>query len=252
MNEQTDNKTVEIVEHAITPRPLDRLVMSAFSVLSIPTRQAESWLLKKHYAHRLCPVSYAYGVYRGTELIGVVTYGTPVSSPLRAGICGPEWKDRVIELNRLCCENTVNVASFLVGRSLSMLPKPSIVVSFADTEQGHIGYVYQATNFIYTGLTAKRTDWKIRGREHLHGATVADMSRGQKDRAAFMRDKFGDDFYLKDRPRKHRYIFFCGSKKERKEMVKCLRYSIEAYPKGESKRYDAEAIVPRQDVLFTT
>jgi hypothetical protein len=219
-------------------------------VLPIKPEEAEPWLLKKHYAKRMCPISYAFGVYRDTQLIGVVTYGTPVSSALRVGVCGERWIDNVIELNRLCCNNEKNVASILVGRSLKMLPKPSVVVSYADTEQGHVGYVYQATNFVYTGLSAKRTDWKIKGMEHLHGATVADMSRGQENRAQWMRDKFGDDFYLEDRARKHRYVYFVGSQGQKKAMLSDLNYKIEPYPKGDSRRYDAGGVVATQELLF--
>jgi hypothetical protein len=131
-----------------------------------------------------------------------------------------------------------------------MLPKPLIVVSYADTEQGHVGYVYQATNFVYTGLSAKRTDWKLKGREHLHGATVADMSRGQENRAQWMRDTFGDDFYLQDRARKHRYIYFVGSQGQKKSMRSALMYPVEPYPKGESQRYDAGKKVTTQTLLF--
>lgn len=219
-------------------------------VTQIPSKEAEPWLLARHYAKRLCPISYAFGAYRGNELIGVVTYGTPASAPLRGGVAGDEWAGAVLELNRLCCENLKNVASALVGRSLRLLPKPSLVVSYADTAQGHVGYIYQATNFIYTGLSAKRTDWKIRGREHLHGATVADESRGQENRADWMRQKYGDDFYLKDRPRKHRYVYLCGNKKQRTAMRSALRYSVEPYPKGESKRYDASGTIETQMALL--
>lgn len=219
-------------------------------VLPIKPEEAEPWLLKKHYAKRIPPISYAFGAYKGRQLIGVVTYGTPVSSALRVGVCGEQWMDNVIELNRLCCDNEKNVASTLVGRSLQMLPKPSIVVSYADTEQGHVGYVYQATNFVYTGLSAKRTDWKLKGMEHLHGATVADMSRGQENRAQWMRDKFGDDFYLQDRSRKHRYVYFVGSKGQKKLMQSSLTYSVEPYPKGDSRRYDAGGVVATQELLF--
>lgn len=219
-------------------------------VLPIKAEETEPWLLQKHYARRMCPISYAFGAYLGNELIGVVTYGTPASSTLRAGLCGEQWIEHVLELNRLCCDNAKNVASILVGRSLKMLPKPSIVVSYADTEQGHVGYVYQATNFVYTGLSAKRTDWKIKGMEHLHGATIADMSRGQKNRAQWMRDKFGEDFYLKDRARKHRYIYFVGSQGQKKAMRSALMYEVEPYPKGESKRYDAGKKVTTQALLF--
>lgn len=134
----------------------------------------------------------------------------------------------------------------IVGNSLSHLPKPSIVVSYADTNQGHVGYVYQATNFIYTGLSAKRTDWKVKGMEHLHGQTIADMSKGHENRADFMREKFGDDFYLKDRPRKHRYVFIVSSKSQRKVILSALKYEVEPYPKGETNRYDSTKSVTDQ------
>ncbi len=219
-------------------------------VVPIRCKEVKQWLLLRHYARRMCPISYAFGAYRDAELIGVVTYGTPSSAPLRDGIAGKEWSDRVLELNRLCCVSEKNTASRLVGQSLRMLPKPSLVVSYADTEQGHIGYVYQATNFIYTGLSAKRTDWKIKGREHLHGATIADESRGQTNRAKWMREKYGDDFYLKERPRKHRYVYPCGIKNQREAMLSALRYAVEPYPKGNSMRYDDTAKIETQRVLF--
>jgi hypothetical protein len=223
---------------------------SEIKVERISTEDAKPWLLERHYARRLCPISHAFGAFVGSTLIGVVTYGCPSSSPLRKGICGNEWSSNVLELNRLCCESRKNLASTLVGRSLALLPKPSIVVSYADTGQGHIGFVYQATNFIYTGLSAKGTDWKIKGMEHLHGQTIADMSKGKENRAQFMRDKFGDDFYLNERDRKHRYIFFCGNKRQSQAMKAALKYKVEPYPKGESKRYDASAVINNQGFLF--
>lgn len=129
-------------------------------VRPIPYEQAKSWFLEKHYAHRIPSVTYAFALYIDGEMLGVVSYGTPASSTLQKGICGEENASKVLELNRLIIEDDSpkNSASFLVGRSLRLLPKPSIVVSYADTEQGHIGYIYQACNFIYTGLSAKRTD----------------------------------------------------------------------------------------------
>jgi hypothetical protein len=219
-------------------------------VLPIKSAEAEPWLLQKHYAKRMCPISFAFGAYKDNQLVGIVTYGTPASSSLRFGVCGKLWINNVIELNRLCCENTKNVASILVGRSLRMLPKPSVVISYADTEQGHVGYVYQATNFIYTGLSAKRTDWKIRGMEHLHGATVADMSKGQENRAQWMRKKFGDNFYLQERSRKHRYVYFVGNRNQKKAMLSDLMYETKPYPKGDTSRYDAGASVITQQLLF--
>jgi hypothetical protein len=46
-----------------------------------------------------------------------------------------------------------------------------------------------------------------------------------------MREKYGDDFYLKPRPRKHRYVYVTG--KHKKVVYKDIKYKIEDYPKGE-------------------
>jgi hypothetical protein len=119
----------------------------------------------------------------------------------------------------------------LVARSLRIIEGDRIIVSFADTAQSHLGIVYQASNFLYCGLSAKRTDWKVRGKEHLHGQTIADEFRGIKNRAAAMRDKYGDDFYLEPRSRKHRYVMIIGSKKFKRAALAALRYNQEPYPK---------------------
>ena len=206
-------------------------------VKQITRNDCSEFILKIHYAKRWCSISWAYGLFDNDELIGIVTYGTPPSAPLKKGIAGEENKHRVIELNRLCLKyNRKNEASILVGASLRMLPKGKIIVSFADTEQNHLGIIYQATNFIYCGLSAKRTDWKVKGKEHLHGQTIADEFRGIKNRAQAMRDKYGDDFYLKPRPRKHRYIYITGSKVFKKNIKKVIKYKTEQYPKNFQKQ----------------
>lgn len=201
-------------------------------VKRISRNECAPFIIGIHYAARFPSVSYAFGLFSESELIGIVTYGTPPSAPLRRGIAGDEYKLDVLELNRLCLKfNRKNEASYLVGNSLKLLPKNKIIVSFADTEQDHIGIVYQATNFIYCGLSAKRTDWKVKGKEHLHGQTIADEFRGVKNRAQAMRDKYGSDFYLKPRPRKHRYIFINGNKRYKKKVRLALKYKELPYIK---------------------
>lgn len=223
-----------------------------FGVLPIEPAQTYQWLLKKHYAHRIPSISYAFGLYDGCELIGVVTYGVPPSGNLKNGIAGDKYAGIVLELNRLVLSESApkNSASCLVGRSLQRLPSPSIVVSYADTEQGHVGYVYQAANFIYTGLSAKRSNWTIEGLENLHGFTIADMSRGQENRAQYMRDTYGDKFSLTPRSRKHRYIYIVADKKTKKKILESLRYEVQPYPKGNTSRYDAGNVVVTQQILF--
>lgn len=207
--------------------------MGMYSVRAIDRSACSEYILEIHYAKRWPSISYAFGLFYCDSLVGVVTYGTPPSAPLRKGIAGESFVRDVLELNRLCLRhNRKNEASFLVGKSLKLLPKNRIIVSFADTSQGHIGSVYQATNFLYCGLSAKRTDWKIKGEEHLHGQTIADRFRGVEDRAKAIRDMYGDDFYLAPRPRKHRYIYILGDRKYKKSVMESLRYPVVPYPKN--------------------
>jgi hypothetical protein len=203
-----------------------------YSVQRIKRSDCAEFILNIHYARRWPSITHAFGLFRDDVLVGVVTYGTPPSSPLRNGIAGPDMAGCVLELNRLCLrDNLKNEASRLVSASLRLLPKRTIVISFADTEQRHVGIVYQACSFSYHGLSAKRTNWTIRGREHLHGYTVADEFKGQEDRAGAMRAKYGDSFYLKPRPRKHRYIFLVGSTSWKKKVAALIRYKQEPYPR---------------------
>lgn len=204
-------------------------------VVKIERKDCAEFIINIHYAKRWPSISFAYGLFDGEELIGVCTFGTPASSPLRMGIAGSDYASDVLELNRLCLKyNRRNEASFLVGRSLRLLPENKIVVSFADIGQGHLGTVYQATNFIYCGLSAKRTDWKVKGKEHLHGQTIADEFRGVKNRAQAMREKYGSDFYLAPRSRKHRYIYITGGNKFKNAIKRSLKYKVESYPKQEA------------------
>jgi len=206
--------------------------MDKYSVKPIKSNEAVPWILRKHYAKRMPSISYAFGLYKESELLGVVTYGVPASPFLCVGVCGEENKDIVLELNRLCLmENISNGASFLVGRSLQMLPKPTVVVSYADTAMNHVGYIYQAANFLFTGTTKERTDMAAGDGKH---------SRHHK----------GNPDERVNRSAKHRYIYFVGTKKQKNKLMSELRYLVQKYPKGKSERYDAGGKVPTQHLLF--
>ena len=150
-------------------------IKEKYKVKSIAKYLCKDWLLHKHYAKRIPSISYAFGLF-DDNLIGILTIGKPASSTLCIGVCGKENAEKVYELNRLCVNDGLekNVLSYFVSSCLSLLKKNLIIVSYADTSMNHNGYIYQATNWIYTGLSAKRTDWKIKGKEHLHGITIAD------------------------------------------------------------------------------
>jgi hypothetical protein len=224
-------------------------IIDKYEVKSIQRSICKEWCLKKHYAKRLPPISYSLGLFENNILQGIITFGIPVSSTLR-GL----WKNKykVMELNRLVINDNLpkNSLSYFVSTSLKKLPKPLVIVSYSDTSQGHNGYIYQATNWYYTGLSAEFKDYYVKGMEHLHHTTIHDLSRGKENRLQWLKQKFGDNLIMVDRPRKHRYFYFLGNKKQVKEMKQMNPYNILQYPKGENKRYDASYNPNIQTQLF--
>jgi len=221
-----------------------------YSVRSIDNEQCKEWIIYKHYAKRIPPIEYAFGLFNDFNILsGIVTYSTPISTHLRSCF-GNRYK--LMELNRLVINEGLgkNVLSFFVSQSLKMLPKPLVIVSYSDTAQNHNGYIYQATNFIYTGLSLPKKDYYVEGMEKLHNGTIMDMSRGKDNRVEWLKEKFGDKLYMKERDRKHRYFFFLGNKRDKKEMMSILPYEIKSYPKGENQRYNASYQPTVQIPLF--
>ena len=128
-------------------------VISGLCVSAVDGRTANALVVKHHYLHRRTSVSFAFGLYRGPRLVGVVTFGTPPSRHLQISAC-PTDPSSVLELNRLWVSDELprNTESWFVSRALRALP-PRIIVSYADPKFGHYGYIYRALNFNYAGWT---------------------------------------------------------------------------------------------------
>lgn len=185
--------------------------------------ETKPFLLNIHYARRMPCIQYAFGLFNDYNvLIGVVTYGQPASPSVCKGLAGEENKHKVLELNRLVVlpDSPKNSASFLVSHSLKLLPKDMFIVSYADSAWGHIGYVYQATNWIYTGKTSERTDEAgANGGHSRHGC-------GDRTNRVF-------------RSSKYRYVFITGNHKNKlKKLIKWK--TLDCYPKGDDTRYDID------------
>ena len=152
-----------------------------YQVKSIDYQDCKEWFLKKHYAKRIPPIEFCFGLYNEDILVGVCSYGTPVSSVLRELF--PSYK--LYELNRLVVSEGLpkNSLSYFVAKTIIFIPKPSVLVSYADTSQNHNGYIYQATNWIYAGDTAKGKEYWHKGKR-LHSRQVSEkgwnIQQGQK------------------------------------------------------------------------
>ena len=208
-------------------------IKKRFKVLRIQNQETYDWLLKKHYAKRIPSISYAFGLYDNENLLqGVITFGFPPNYNFNNGKCvfGDEYSVLTLELNRLVVNDRLgkNVLSFFVSQALKQLPTPCCIVSYADPNKGHHGYIYQATNWIYTGESTPKSKYIFESGEEF------DLRRGIHTKGKLVRKE-----RLKPT---HRYFYFLGSRGERNKMKKFFKYKVYSYPKGVNTKYDASYV----------
>ena len=89
-----------------------------YEVKSIDYQDCKEWFLKKHYARRIPPIEFCFGLYDQDILVGVCSYGTPVSSVLRELF--PSYK--LYELNRLVVSDGLpkNSLSYFVSKTIDL------------------------------------------------------------------------------------------------------------------------------------
>lgn len=110
-----------------------------------------------HYSKRLPTSKQNFiGVWEGGEYVGVVMYGNGSTRNLvRPYDLEPE---QGCELRRIAFREHKYPLSQIVSHSLRLIKRKNpglrLVVSFADPEEGHSGIIYQAGNWIYSGMTS--------------------------------------------------------------------------------------------------
>lgn len=201
--------------------------MNGYKVIVLRNGEHNEWLTKKHYAKRKCSVSYAFGLINDTNIIGICTFGFPPNYNYNNGKCVfNSLEVQTLELNRLCINSNSekNLLSFFVSQCIKMLPKPMALVSYADPNQNHHGYIYQATNWLYTGESTPKKRYTFED-----GSTF-DIRRGV--------DTKGKIVDVEDLKPTLRYIYLHGSKTQKKAMLKDLKLELLPYPKGQNKNYE--------------
>lgn len=176
----------------------------------ITAREAAELVVAYHYMHRRPPISFAFGLFDNVDRIcGVITFGIPSSRHMLVSACRDD-PGNVIELNRLWVSDDMprNTESWFIAHALRLMP-PRIVLSYADTSVGHMGYIYRAANFHYAGWTdmerkTARFDYVVPGKHS--------------------RDAFRNGFSERVRRKpKVKYWTVTGTRRERKRLEQmCL------------------------------
>lgn len=210
---------------------LDRVEVRRVSVKEI--RRA---IVMGHYSGVMPDATQeAFGAYQDEVLIGAAAYGPGGNSKTFGAVVEGYDSSNARELIRLWVhpDAPTNTASFIIGRSLRLLPEQvGLVVTFADSGQSHVGAIYQATNFYYLGMsnqgvryvdasgvevTARLANvYRIRNPEKFEGMSLAEI-----------RDSLGWSPVISHQ--KHRYAIGVG--KFKRSINKTLASVALPYPK---------------------
>lgn len=195
----------------------------------VSTRDVQEFARRYHYTQTGGNTSWRYGLWHGVVLLGVVAYNLLTRETCES-VFGPERFDKVWHMGRLALaeEAPRNSESRLIAGSLKAIQRDYdtwAVLTYAATDIGHIGYVYQATNALYTGVGGHVTYYvDERGKrrsDYLHGH----VSASRAEAMGWTRHQ-GDV--------KHRYLYVLGSRTQRRQRMELLRLPVLPYPKEPS------------------
>lgn len=160
--------------------------------------------LHYHYAKSIPSVQFGFSCYEDDVFIGVICYGGGANNNMAKSF--GLFNGQVLELVRVALNGKQNTpTSKFVAVSMRLLKKQKpmlkMLVSYADiTNQNHKGVIYQATNWLYDGVSRTGKDaYYIVDGKLIHGRSMR-AKYGSKDNFP--------EFTEAPTQEKHRYLYF--------------------------------------------
>jgi hypothetical protein len=200
---------------------------------------------------------YAFGLYFGPHLAGVVCFGRTAGTNVNSSIAGEKNAALVKTLCRGACVHWAHPhsASFLISRACALMVKKGfhIFVAYSNTEAGEIGTVYQACNWLYCGMTSPTEKFKTPNGEIKDARLVHAYTRDRRgangneyrqrcSRAEMKQSMIdaGCEFF-KGLP-KHKYVgIYGGDARIRRRLKKEMLWGVLPYPKRDESAPQKEA-----------
>lgn len=188
-----------------------------------------------HYSARLPAGKIVkIGVWEGGQFIGVVLFGLGSGNTTNGRRYGLAVSHEIAELTRVALRTHNAPVSRIVAIAIRMIKRQSpgirLLISMADPGVGHVGGIYQAMNWIYTGTSAPDVQYFSHGKwEHHRTATSRGSVKGLPSRRI---------------PPKHRYLYPLDA--ATRQQIEPLR---KPYPKkcAASIAVDAPGVQPGED-----
>src|SRR5215510_7155054 len=123
------------------------------------SHEAAAWACRRWHYSRNIPVGklVKVGCWENRKFVGAIIFGDGLLGPTNTFMGVSKLK--VAEIVRIALREHEHPVSKMISIAIKLLrkrcPGIEIIVAFADQGQNHHGGVYQAANFVYTGMSAK-------------------------------------------------------------------------------------------------
>ena len=190
------------------PGASPRAALQRIHVRPIPHRAAKVLLERKHYLHSMPGgTKLAFGAFVGNRLLGAVTLG--VGAIEGRSLVGGASHDDCVTLTRLWLSDELptNSESRVIGvvlRALRRHTSLKFVLSYADPAMGHVGVIYQAAGWLYTGLSQATPLYDLGDGRARHGRT---LGHSFGTHSVEYLERFGVRVRLVAGVPKHRYLY---------------------------------------------
>ena len=205
-----------------------------FTVKEISKDEALDMIQKYHYSNTLPKLNkYFVGFFLDGSLVGVVTlgWGTRPKHTIQRIFPSLDTKD-YLEIGRMCMTEDMprNSESQMISQLVKWIkenvPELKVLFTWADGMVGKVGYVYQASNFIYAGYSGGEEYMKDGVKIHVRQMKQFLIPKGVKDERITVRPtleqmkQFNIQHY---KGKQYRYLMFLCDKTEKKRLQKeCL------------------------------
>lgn len=206
--------------------------MTELKVAPCSFEAAQYAVMNWHYSQAMPSGKLAkFGIWEDDEFIGSIIFGRGATPQLVKPYNLEQTE--ACELVRIAMRSHQTPVSQALAEALRQLrasnPGLRLVISFADPDQGHLGKIYQATNWIYTGQSAAADFFQSTATgKVLHPRTIQARKTGSSA---------GDikiDYIKVNKPGKHRYLFPLDAQMRRR-----IQKLAQPYPRGGSVNGDA-------------
>jgi hypothetical protein len=199
--------------------------LQQIQVKPVAVSVARKLIERGHYLHSLPGgTCLLFGVFIGSSLLGALTFGV---GPTNAYLLIQDAKpDDCLTLTRLWLSDALprNSESRVLGivlRNLKQHTKVKFLVSYADPAQGHLGIIYQATGWLYTGLSEAMPLYDVGDGKLRHSRSLS-HTFGTHSVQHFAR--YGIAVKLAPQSAKHRYVYLLDPTRQHRLMAPVLPF----------------------------